>query len=693
MKQLVQSVRSGELSLIEVDVPTIGPTEVLVATSRSTVSAGTERAVRGLAKKNLLQKARARPDLVRQVIKKARTEGFRATATAVQNKLEDLMPLGYSGVGIAVEVGEHVEGVRIGDRVATGGAGHGEYQVVAGMLAVRVPAEVSDANASLATVASIALHGLRLANLGPGSRLCVVGLGLLGQIACRLAQASGYLVAGVDLKPFNVDKARASGVEAVVDTGEEATRALLHWSRDRGVDAVLITAATQSSDPVRRSTDIARDRAPIVVVGDVGLELERRPFYDKELSLLFARSYGPGRYDRSYEEWAVDYPIGHVRWTEGRNLEAVLDLLATGRVTFEDLVTHEFAFDEAERAYALLEAASEPYLGIQLRYPQPADRPALQPKRALGPADAPSQRSRGGRPRIGIIGAGNFVRATLLPALQKANIGDIKVIASASGVTAKALAGRAGIPRSCSSAQAVIDDPEIDLVVIATPHDTHAELTIAALEAGKDVFCEKPLALTEDELDRVEAAWRASGRSLQVGFNRRHSPAITAVQHVIGTGGGPLTIMYRVNAGRLPKDHWYFDRKQGGRVLGEMCHMVDTCNALVGDIPVVHSQLHIAGGGSALLADSVLAVLTYEDGSVASIAYSADGHPSMSKERIEVLGRGHSAIVDDFNRVEVDGKETRHQGKGHVEQLANCRGDGGAVQSSRTALRFLSGGG
>ena len=336
MKQVVQSVRSGELRVIEVPRPTPGATEVLVATSRSLLSPGTERAVRALASSSLVGKARARPDLVRQVARRARNDGVMATMKAVKSRLDEEMPLGYSAVGTVLEVGETVSGLRVGQRVATGGAGHAEFQTVAGHLAVAVPEVVSDEEAAFATVASIALHALRLAELGPGSRIAVIGLGLLGQLTARLAMASGYAVAGIDLREWTVECAQQAGAFGTVESGADTTAAILSWSRGRGVDAVLITAATSSSEPVRRAPAICRDRAAIVVVGAVGLDLERAPLYEKELYLRVARSYGPGRYDRAYEDWGVDLPPGHVRWTEGRNLEAVLDLLAAGRLTVAD---------------------------------------------------------------------------------------------------------------------------------------------------------------------------------------------------------------------------------------------------------------------------------------------------------------------------------------------------------------------
>ena len=370
VRQLVQSVRTGELRLVEVPVPEIGSTEVLVRTEHSMISAGTERAVRKLASASLLSKARARPDLVRKVIQKARTDGIANAMNTVQTRLADEMPLGYSAAGTVVAVGDAVPGIRPGMRVATGGVGHGEMQVVPGLLCAPIPDGVSTADASFATIAAIALHGIRRAEVEPGGELVILGLGLIGQIGLRLAVALGYRAMGLDVSEWAVEQAREAGFEAWVDDGAPATGKVQRWSRVGGADAVVIMASTPSSDPVRRCPDLVRDRGTIVVVGDVGLDLERTPLYDKELTLRLARSYGPGRYERSYEDWAVDFPPGFVRWTEGRNLATVLDLLASGRVELSSLVTHLFDFEEVPNAYALVEQRTEPILGVRLDYPQ-----------------------------------------------------------------------------------------------------------------------------------------------------------------------------------------------------------------------------------------------------------------------------------------------------------------------------------
>lgn len=693
MKQVVQSVRAGELRVVDVPRPTIGPTEVLVRTAVSLLSVGTERAVRSLAGASLLGKARARPELVRSVVNKARTEGVSATVRSVRSRLDEEMPLGYSAAGRVVEVGEAVTGIRPGDRVATGGAGHAEYQVVAGNLAVPVPDGVSEDEAAFATVAAIALHGLRQADLSVGSRLCVVGLGLVGQLTVRLALAAGIEVVGIDVKPWAVERATEAGAFGLVESGDDTTAAVLDWTRGRGADAVVLTAATGSSDPARRAPALARDRATIVVVGDVGLDLSRTPFYEKELSLRFARSYGPGRYDRAYEEWAVDLPPAYVRWTEGRNLEAFCDLVAAGRVTVADLITHRFPVDQAADAYRLLDQGDEPYLGVQLTYPGGADEErGINGHPAADRVVLVAPRRTGGY-RIGLLGAGPFARGTLVPALREAGFADLRWVVSASGRSARHLAERAGIERAASDVEAVLEDPDVDVVTIATPHDTHASFAVRALRAGKHVFCEKPLALSEDQLEEVESAWRSSSGQLAVGFNRRHAPAIVTAAHALGAATGPLVISYRVNAGSLPASHWYHDRRQGGRLLGEVCHFVDTCDAVVGGPP---DQVYAVGSGrdESLLDDDLSVLLRYPDGSSATIAYGSHGHPSLPKERLEILGRGHAVVIDDYRSVSIDGHTTRarSQDKGHLAELSAFRaaiesGDPSGAIASITSMR------
>lgn len=689
MKQVVQPANGGPVRVVDVPRPVAGPTEVLVQTVASLMSPGTERAVTKLAQSSLLAKARARPDLVRQVMKKARTDGIAQTARTVRARLDDDVPLGYSAAGIALEVGEAVAGISPGQMVASGGAGkanHAEFQAIPGLLCAPVPDGVPPADAAFATVASVALHSLRLADVGPGAKVVVVGLGLLGQLGVRLAQAAGCDVAGIDVGQFQIDRAAESGALALIEAGEETTKAVLEWSRGRGADAVLLMAASSSSAIVGRAPALCRDQANVVVVGDIGLELDRRPFYERELNLRFARSYGPGRYERSYEEWGVDFPAGLVRWTEGRNLEAVLDLLAGGRLGVADLVTHRFPVAEAVLAYELVESGAEPSLGIVFEYPNAPepDRPIV-----LRPAKP------GAGLGLGLIGAGGFARSVLVPALQDAGFDRFVSVASASGLSARRMAERAGFEKAVSGADAVVDDPDVEVVVIATPHDSHARLAAQALRAGKHVFCEKPLALSMEELDDVEAAKREGGGVLFVGFNRRYSEPVRLVKAHFAGASGPLVITYRVNAGTLPAKHWYNDRRQGGRLLGEICHFVDTCGAIAGSDPV---DVRALGSGYAepLLRDDFVVTIRYANGSLATISYASDGYSGTDKERVEILGRGRSAIILDFREVELDSRAVpaRNLDKGHPGEVAaflEAVKDGagltaGALASTRATL-------
>jgi predicted dehydrogenase/threonine dehydrogenase-like Zn-dependent dehydrogenase len=566
-----------------------------------------------------------------------------------------------------------VTGVRPGQLVATGGAGkasHAEFQAVPGLLCATVPDGVPAQDAAFTTIAAIALHGLRLAEVGPGSKVVVLGLGLIGQLAARLAIAAGCEVAGIDPAEHPRRVADSAGVLALDESGETTTDQVLSWSRGRGADAVLVCAAGRSSDAVMRVPALCRDRAAVVIVGDVGLQLNRTPFYERELSLRFARSYGPGRYEPSYEAWGVDFPAGQVRWTEGRNFEAVLDLLAGGRLQVADLVTHTFDIGAADAAYRLIERRTEPYLAIRLIYPEAPGARGLAADGAVRLRDAPPVSS---SPGIGWAGAGAFTTGTLLPAFRAAGFDRFVAVASASGLSARRAAERHGFEKAVPGADALLDDPGVEAVVIATPHGTHADLAARALAAGRHVWCEKPLALTEDELDVVEKAWHESGGHLAVGFNRRWSPAVLTAQRALAGITAPKLIVYRIAAGPVPDGHWYHDRRQGGRLLGEVCHFVDTAQALVGE--PIEEVTGLRGGGLAgQHGDDAVVSLRFADGSLAAIAYGSAA-PVAGKEWIEIQAGSRRVVIVDFRSVQADGKSVwkGRQDKGHCAEATAFR--------------------
>jgi predicted dehydrogenase/threonine dehydrogenase-like Zn-dependent dehydrogenase len=668
MRQVVQNMRSGETRLIDVPVPQAAPGTALVRTAASLVSAGTERATVAFAAQGMIGKARSRPDLVRQVIDKALTEGPLSAFDAVRNRLDQPQPLGYSSAGTVVAVGEGITGIRPGDRVVCGGGGwavHAEYVRVPQNLIAQLPAEVPFESGAFATLAAIALHGYRLSGAGLGDRVAVIGIGLLGQLALSVVRASGGSAFGVDLSAERVILARERRFEAA--TRGEAEEAALAFTRGMGFDAVLICADTDDDDPVVLAGDMARDRATVVAIGNVGLDVPRRSYYAKELNLVVSRAYGPGRYDPAYEDAGHDYPAGFVRWTEGRNLEAVAGMLASGQLDVASLISHRVPIEDAVRAYGLIREPGSDALGVILTYPETDGGEGLpSPRQDLKPA------SGSGQPvRLGVLGAGNFASATSLPALDKL-AGVQKVgLASAGGLSGAHAGRRHGFAYTTSDSAEIVDDPEINAIAILTRHNLHARQTVDALTAGKHVLCEKPPALNEAELADVWSALGSSGMIYTVGYNRRFSPFGQALKAHFDPVKEPLLCSYRVNAGLLPLDHWVHDPEQGGRLLGEVCHFVDFLIYLTGARPIEVSASALPDGGR-YRQDNLTLSLRFDDGSLGTIAYAANGDRGMGKERVEVFGGGRSAWLDDFRRLALyrDGhSQTRRswlrQDKGH----------------------------
>ncbi len=706
MKQVLQNLRSGETIVAEVPVPVPKPGTVLVRTAASLVSTGTERMLVEFAGKSLVGKARSRPDLARQVMDKARREGLLTTLEAAFNRLDQPLALGYSSAGTVAAIGDGVTDIKVGDRVACAGGGyavHAEYAVVPRNLLAPLPKSVHFEAGSFATLGAIAMHGFRLANVQLGESVAVIGLGLLGLLATGIARAAGCRVLGIDLDPQRVSLAQGLGAEAVLRA--QAEEAAQSFSRGRGCDAVLICADTPDADPVELAGAIARDRAQVVAIGAVGLNLPRNVYYEKELFFVNSRSYGPGRYDTKYEERGQDYPPGYVRWTEGRNLEAVVDLLATGRLDVRPLISHRFPIESAVQAYALITGKSqEQFLGVVLTYDGEvlpsqaiveASAAAEQPSEPIYSLPNGSALPLGKeRLRLGVLGAGNFATAVLLPAIRKISPVELAGISSGSGVSAQHSAKRFGFEYAAGDDQSILDDPSIDAIAVLTRHHLHARQVLAALRAGKHVFCEKPLTLTEEELDEIQI-YLSSGVDgqtdplplLTVGYNRRFAPLSVLLREFLSGRKEPLVASYRVNAGYLPLNHWLHDPQQGGgRIIGEACHFIDFITYLVGQVPVSISVLGLPDAGR-YQEDNVVISLKYRDGSLGTLSYLANGAKAFPKERVEVFSGGRAAALDDFRGLELvmDGSRQKvtsrlRQDKGHRqewEQFSNVILKGG----------------
>ncbi len=677
MKQLLQDLSTGDTHVVDVPVPSLRPGTALVRTAASLVSAGTERTLVDFAEKSWLGKARARPDLARQLIDKARREGLLNTYEAARSRLEEPLPLGYSSAGTVERVGEGLLDVQVGQRVACAGGGyavHAEFALVPQNLMVPVPDRVPLEQAAFATLGAIAIHGFRLAECRLGDRVAVIGLGLLGQLMVRIASAAGCHVCGVDIAPERVEMARQAGVLAVLRP--EAEEAASAFSRNRGCDAVLICAAMTSNDAVELAGAIARDRASVVAVGAVGMEIPRRTYFQKELSFRVSRSYGPGRYDTTYEEKGQDYPIGYVRWTEGRNLEAFVDLLSSGSLSVDGLITHRFPIEQAPEAYRLVTGKKkEPYLGVLLTYPgrekNLATAGAVSVETAITRDPAAGSQPAENATGIGVIGAGNFARAVALPALQDAQDVTLVGIVSGSGLRAEDARTRFGFAYADSDAGRVLADPSVDLVAVLTRHDLHAGLVVEALEKGKHVFCEKPLALSEGELSDVLAALngvQAGGPLLTVGYNRRFAPLAGKLADFVAAARQPLAAHYRINAGYLPPDHWLHDPiVGGGRIIGEACHFIDFLTMLVGQPPNRVAAAALPDKGR-YRGDNAVIQLGFPDGSLGTVTYLANGDRALSKERLEVYSGGRVAALDDFRQLELFQNGRRRVEKSRLRQ-------------------------
>jgi len=652
MKQILQNLNTGVMELADIPCPSVSDGQLLIRTTRSLISAGTERMLVEFGQASLIEKARQQPEKVKMVLDKIGTDGLIPTLNAVRNKLDQALPMGYCNVGIVSEYGAGIRGFALGDRVASNGR-HAEMVTVPTNLCARIPDAVSDDEAAFTVIGAIGLQGVRLAQPTLGETVVVTGLGLIGLITVQLLRAHGCRVLGIDIDPTKVALARTFGAETVnVSAGEDPLYAAEVFSRGRGVDAVIVTAATKSSVPIHQAALMSRKRGRIVLVGVAGLELSRADFYEKELSFQVSCSYGPGRYDPAYEAGGQDYPVGYVRWTEQRNFEAVLDMMNEGRLDAKPLISHRFPLEQAKAAYAVV-AGSEPSLGILLEY----GSIGTQSKEVSRVSRVNLPVSTGatvisGQPPVAFIGSGNYATAVLIPAFKAAGARLVSV-ASSGGVSGVHAGRKYGFSETTTDTDSLFTRQDVDALVVTTRHDTHARFVMRALSAGKHIFVEKPLCLTLEELGQIESAYAQSSHRIgaplvMVGFNRRFAPQVQKMKELLAGVSAPKSFVMTVNAGAIPPEHWTQDPAVGGgRIKGEVCHFIDLLRFLAGSPIVSHSRLamHSAPG------DTLSLQLGFEDGSIGTVHYFANGSKTFPKERLEVFTQGRVLQLDNYRKL------------------------------------------
>jgi predicted dehydrogenase len=666
MKQIIQSYKTGEMKMYEVPAPQVMPGTVLVETKASLVSAGTEKLLVSLARKSLIGKAKARPDLVRKVVDSCKKEGISSTLQKVRSKLDTPIPLGYSCAGIVRAVGDDVDNFQIGDFVACGGAGyanHSEFNLIPKNLCVHIPQYKNDRSdspcfeeAAFANAGAIALQGVRQAQLTLGERICVIGLGLIGQLTVQLCKANGCMVIGADIDEAKIDLAKKMGADIGVHS-KDLEHAIMHFTQGMGADAVIITAADKSNQLISLAGEISRLKGRVVVLGFVGMDIPRDVYYERELDLRLTMSSGPGRYDVNYEERGWDYPLPYVRWTEQRNMQAFLELMATGRIKVKPLISHRFQFSQAMDAYKMILAGNKPYLGVIFEYEAPSESPTVI-------VAEPSDMSGTGEIALGVIGAGNFATSVLLPRFAKEPEVKLIGVATGRGMTARAVADKFKFRYCTGSKEEIFSDPSVNTVIVATRHNLHGPLVEQALKAEKHVFVEKPLCLTIKELASVRDIYghmtdENKQKILMVGFNRRFSPFIVKAKSLLDNRSTPVVASYRVNAGFIPKDSWIQDPAEGGgRIVGEVCHFVDTLRAVIGaPVKTIQAGCIQTDDASHTNRDSVAIILTYRDGSMGTVLYHALGTAQYPKEKLEIIADGMIIELDDYSKLQVYGRK------------------------------------
>lgn len=659
MKQVLQDLANGKTGVVEVPAPLASPGNILIHTTTSLISAGTERMLVDFGKASLFSKARQQPDKVRQVLEKVRTDGLLATLDAVRSKLDQPLPLGYCNVGMVAGVGEGVSGFSVGDRVASNGP-HAEVVSVPRNLCARIPEGVADDAAAFTVIGAIGLQGVRLAQPTLGECFVVTGLGLIGLMTMQLLRAHGCRVLGIDLDESKVALAQQFGAETVNPAkGEDVLAAAERFSRGRGVDGVLLTLAARSSEPISEAARMCRKLGRIVLVGVTGLELSRADFYEKELTFQVSCSYGPGRYDPAYEVGGHDYPLGFVRWTAQRNFEAVLDMLADSRLDVAPLISHRFPFAQALEAYRVV-GGDGPSVGIVLKYPKQSNAPDAAVRKQTVVLSPPAYHPTPSSPQtlvVGFIGAGNYAIRHLLPAFKGMQV-RLKSIASSGGRTGIHAGRKFGFEETTTDTSSLFKDEAINTLVVVTRHDSHAHFACRALESGKHVFVEKPLALTHEELNQIIKAYSTisaqhTGPLLMVGFNRRFAPQVQKMKALLSEVHEPKSFIMTVNAGIIPQDHWTQDpHVGGGRIIGESCHFIDLLRFLAGH-PITGVQAMMVGkaSGVAVQEDKMSFTLRFADGSFGTVHYLANGHKSFPKERLEIFCSGRILQLDNFKRL------------------------------------------
>jgi predicted dehydrogenase/threonine dehydrogenase-like Zn-dependent dehydrogenase len=672
MKQVIQNFKTGELYVDDVPLPSLSEGMVLVENQFSLISAGTERGTVKVAQANLLNKARQRPDLVAQVIQNIKKEGLKATITKVRSKLDSLKAMGYSTSGVVLSSMDTNGLYKAGDRVACAGvdyASHAEVVAVPQNLVVKIPDAVSSEDAAFTTLGAIAMQGVRQADVRIGEKVCVIGLGLLGQISCQLLRANGCSVFGIDLSDTFVKIANEHSADmAMLRNDPNLINACNNFTNGRGFDAVILTAATPSNDPIELAGDISRKKGKVIVVGMVQMNIPRDPnYYRKEIDIKLSCSYGPGRYDVNYEENGMDYPYAFVRWTEQRNMESFLDLIARGYINLKPLTTHLIDITDAEKAYdIILGKVKEPHIGILLKYSENEHKSASKFTVANKPLSAIN---------TGFIGAGSFAQSYLIPNVKSASA-SLDGVVTSRGITAKNVADKFGFNFCSSDVKDVLGNEKINTIFIATPHSSHAGQVIESLKANKAVFVEKPLAINEEELNAVIETKKKHQQPLMVGFNRRFAPISEVIKKEFQDTGEPMVVNIRINAGFIPKDNWLQQKDIGaGRLIGEMCHFVDLMQYFTGSEPVkVYAECISTNNDKITPADNIAIVIKFKDGSVGNLVYLANGDKGMPKELIEVFSGSKIGVINDFRDglIYRNGKtiKLKSSGKGHKEEVS-----------------------